>query len=193
MVSKTLARLVDQAIVPAVFLVAGKIIGVFVVSRYFNLTWELSTSGILFFPIKEDALLVNSYSSVIMFAFAWFGFCSILVSSHFLHDTHIRPKFAARLSSLNLLHLVESTYELYTKAVVWLAYLWLMSAIFLIQSYFGSLFSWVGGISIILTIVVTAVFIFDLEREIHNSSKEERRNSLDTSNCGGNTRRDLFF
>jgi len=38
MASKTLARLVDQAIVPAVFLVAGKILGVFLVSRCLNLT-----------------------------------------------------------------------------------------------------------------------------------------------------------
>jgi len=131
----------------------------------------------LFFPIKEEATLVNTYSSLVMFAFAWLGFVSIVISSHFFHDTHISPHFAARLSSFGLLHLVESTYELYTKAVVWLAYVWLLAGTFTLQVYFGGLYYWLSVVCVSVSVVTTVVFVIDIEREVHSVQEEKKSSS----------------
>jgi len=177
--SKTLVRLIDEAILPAVLLVAAKIVGTVLVCRYFNLAWDLSASGIVLFS-SQNYLVANSYSSLIMFGFIVLGLIWVLAKSHVFVENHIPPTLAARLAKRGWSSLVKTSFEAYSNAFIWLSYAWLVTLILGLQALYGLSYWWVAGVALLVSIIATSLVALDIERDVIAPVGEERTDRRET-------------
>lgn len=165
MYAKTLVKLVDYAIFPAVLVAFSKVGSAILFSNYFDFTYK--TDGVrMVFESLEAFVAINSYSSLVMFFSVLAGLGWVVVKAHVFHDTHISPSFSARLFSMNLQDLIHTTETIYSQAFIWLSFAWLTTIIFGIYSYFGLSYLWVFFVSLAFSIIATALLIIDIEREI---------------------------
>jgi len=172
MISKTLIKLIDQAILPAVILVASKILALIFVNYKFNLDWQLGPSGIIY-SSKSDFIIANSYSSLFMYFSITIGLILLIIRADKWHATHIEPKLSAKLFEKKLNFVITDNFNLYSKAVVWLSYSWLAAALMLIQSYYNLLTSWVAYTALAISTISTILMIADMEKEINNKPSKE--------------------
>lgn len=162
MISKTLLKLIDEAILPAVILVAAKIFGVAALTSRWGLDFTLNLKNLE----GPNAHLVNTYSNLFSYGAVALGLGLILARAYLFHSSHISPQITLRLSSLNFTTIISTTYELFHQAAVWLSYLWLLSFLFLLQSYWKLIPTNIAlGVSVV-TLVFTCLFVWDVDREI---------------------------
>ena len=187
MVSKTLVKLIDQAILPAVVLAGAKVIGILFVNYKFNLEWQLGPSGLLY-SSKEDFVLVNSYSSIFMFSVVFIGLLWVIIRASFLHSTHITPGLSSKLAERKLNFLVVNSFGVFSKAAVWLSYTWLTTAIVFVQRGYGLIFPWVFYITLAVSVVATIFLILDIEKDVvenENNLKRQENISVSISDISG--------
>jgi len=177
MFSKLLIKLIDQSIVPAVLLIAARIISVILVANYFGIKFDLGAGGFAYNTTK-DYILVNSFSTFIMIATLAVGLAYILLKSLIFHETHITPKLTASLMSLKLSSFIQTSYDLYSQGSIWLSYLYLMVLSSGILNLFGMINAWVFWVALVLAVLTTVLLIFDIENEI-DLKKEPVENTED--------------
>ena len=165
MISRTLVRLIDQAIVPAILLLCTRFTSVVMLSYVFGITFNLSANGFTF-TNNQDYLLINSYSTLAMLGILSLGLLYILVKALFFHDTHINPRLTTKLFHHRMSTLIQSSFELYSQGVIWLIYLYLIAGVSVVLTLFGLIYSWVLIVSIILCAISTLVLIIDIEHEL---------------------------
>jgi hypothetical protein len=169
-VVRSLLKILDEAIVPSVIVIAAKVIGLALVNLVSGYSYTIE-SGYSVFPwtviysSPTEALAANDYSNLIMYLVVLAGFTWVLVKAHFLHDTHLPPKLAGRLAKLKLWHFVQTTFEIYHQAVVWLSFLWLTTLVIFIYTVVG------GSVVLVLAALAlssAATFLYtkDIEVEI---------------------------
>ncbi len=162
MISKTLLKLIDEAILPAVAVISGKILGIALCSIHLGTPFTLNLSKLQ----EPYTSTVNVYSNLAAFSTVTLGLIVILIRSYIFHSSHISPQITLRLHELNLTTLIETTYELFHQAVVWLSYQWLLTLLFLLQSYWN-LVAWEFSLgTAFVTLLFTSLFIIDVEREV---------------------------
>lgn len=174
MFSKILVKLIDQAIVPALLLLTARIVSVVVVAKKLGLDVSISQAGFVLTKENVDfttntALLVkvNSFSLVSIIVVLSVGLLYILIKSYIFHDTHIAPYVTARLFSYRLSAFIQSSYDLYSQGTIWLSYLYLIMFVSGVMAYFNMIYAWIFYFSLILTVICTALFIFDVEKELN--------------------------
>lgn len=172
MFSKILIKLIDNAIIPAILLLAARLISVVLVSRHFNYTFEINTSGFLF-SNASDYIVVNSYSLAAMIVVLTIGLIYILIKAYLFHETHVSPVTTAKMFSYGISSFIQSSFELYTQGTIWLSYSYLMLFITGIMALFHFVFPWVFFTSLALTIISTALLILDVENEMNVSKIKE--------------------
>jgi len=175
MVSRTLVRLIDQAIVPAILLLCTRLASVILISYFIGAKFVFTTNGFLF-EDSSNYVLVNSYSTLAMSVVLSLGLTYILLKALLFHDTHISPKLTTKLFRHKMVTLIQSSFELYSQGVIWLIYLYLISIVALILSIFGVIYSWVAIVSLVLCGLATLLLIMDIENEldqVENDYKEE--------------------
>ncbi|MCX6784203.1 MAG: hypothetical protein NT141_04050 [candidate division WWE3 bacterium] len=165
MLSKTLTKLVDEAILPAVILVAAKVLGVIIVNSVLNLRWSLKGISLVYYS-GTDYLAANSYSTLIMFGAILLFTLWVLLKSHLWHDSHVSPATSAKLVDRNLIHLIQSSFELYTQATVWLSYSLLTTLILGIMAVSSLIFTWIFYVALVLTVLTLVLLLLDVEREL---------------------------
>lgn len=170
MISPTLVKLIDEAILPGLVLVLGKFAGVVLVAKIISAKFTIS-AGEFFFPTFSFTNLttyytVNSYSNLAMFAAVAAGAAFVLIRAHFFHASHISPVVHLRLLKLGLEGLIAETYQLYHAAAVWLLFLWLATILILLQAIFGLSNPIVAIIAFLLTLNFSWFIISDIEQEI---------------------------
>lgn len=165
MFSKILIKLIDQAIVPAVFLLAVKIISTILVGKYLNIDYTFGPTGFVYGSV-QDYVLVNSYSTFAMVAALAVGLFYVLLKSLVFHDTHITPRLTAKLFSLRLSNFMQSSFDLYSQGAIWMSYSYLLLVISAIMAAFEMILPWVFYSSLVLTVISTILFILDVENEM---------------------------
>jgi len=88
------------------------------------------------------------------------------------HDTHITPVLTAKLFNIRFSAFIQSSFELYSQGVIWLAYLYLLVVVSGILAFSGLLYNWVFYVSIVLSIISTVILIFDVEHEMKIMNQE---------------------
>lgn len=172
MVSRTLVKLIDEAIVPALVLVATKIFGVLFISQIKNLVYDITFRTRLLplptlsFYSYQDYVTANSYSNLIMLVAVSLGLLRILLKTNILHNTHVSPKVAARLARLNLSRLISTTLECYHQALVWFGFAWFVVILTAFYAYLGLVYKSFAFAGFLVILNLTWFFIFDIEREI---------------------------
>lgn len=181
MFSKTLVKLIDEAIIPAIVLVVAKILGVLLVSRIKNLVFEISFKSrflplpTLVFSSYQDYVTVNSYSNLIMLIVISLGLIWILLKANLFHNTHISPRLSAHLARLRLSHLIPTTFEAYHQALVWYGFAWFTMILMAFYAYLGLAYKSFALIAFLVILNLTWFFIFDVEREIIMWQRERER------------------
>ncbi len=174
MFSRILIKLIDEAILPAVMLVAARILGVLFVAGYFEIPFSSGKSFFtLYFSKPSDFLIVNSYSILFMYLVIFLGGLFFLVKSKYLHDSHVHPSFAAKLFSMKLGSFIQTSFDIYSQGTIWLSYSYLMTLMLGVEAYYKMVFLWVFLASFILSILLTLIFVFDVEKELTIAKNEK--------------------
>lgn len=169
MVTRSLVVLIDEAILPALLLVFGKTGGIFIANIVYGLAPRFFFKGPLpqfVYPTSKDFQLVNSFSNIVMFGTVALGVVLLVVRAHFLHESHISPLLSARLLKLRLSSWTADSFRLYHQAAVWLAFLWMSTAILILQAYDGVSSSILAIAAFLLALNLSWFFILDIEKEI---------------------------
>jgi len=172
MFSRILIKLVDEAIFPAILLLATRLTSMLVVSKFFHANYEINANGVIFVNLS-DYLKVNSYSTLFMILILAIGLLFIIIKSFVFHDSHISPGFSAKIYSLKMPSLIQSSFNIYSQGTIWLSYIYLILIVASFMTLFGMLYSWVLFVAIITTVISTALFVMDIEHEVKiNKGKE---------------------
>lgn len=172
MVSKSIVKLIDEAILPALLLAVAKISGIFFTAALFSLDYEVKTQGVLnilptvYFKNLDHYIISESYSNLAMFSAAALGTILIVVRSHLFHESHIHPSLQTRLAKLNLESLISPSYHLYHQGFIWLIFLWLTVGFLAVSSLIGITYVWLTVISLFVAINLSWIFALDVEKEI---------------------------
>jgi hypothetical protein len=173
---KTLLKLIEYSILPAILLFVGKLLGLYIIASLFGvpIDWQAEDKSLLFFSTsvaKENLMLVSTYSDLFMFTQMSLGMSFILIQAIYLHDSHISNLTISQLAKLNLLSLIRSSFELYHSGVIWLGFLWLGCILVAINYFQGISQLWVLLISLLFSISFSIIFFRDLFSEIELSKQ----------------------
>lgn len=172
MISRTLVKLIDQAITPAIVLLSTRVISVVGLSYFLGIPLTIDARGFSF-PTIEDYIKINSYSTLAMIVVLTVGLVYILVKALVFHDTHISPQLTAKVFVYRLSTFIQSSYDIYSQATVWLSYSFLMLMMTGIFAYTDFIYNWVFYINAVLTLASTGILIFDVENEIFMKKNQE--------------------
>ncbi len=169
--SKLLVKLVDRAILPAIFLFASKVVGTFFVASYIGVD---SFNGLVAFNglTASQYIFVNSYSTIFVFISILVGMCYLLFKAHVTHETHISPYISARIASMRLNNMVQTSFDLFSEAGVWLMYCWLLTLVSMTQVALGAMYLWVPVVAFIFSVISSILVIVDVEREFRDDNNQ---------------------
>jgi hypothetical protein len=180
MLSKLLVKLIDKAVIPALLLLASRVVSIILVSKYLGIHLTLGNSGFVFHN-QSDYIKVNSYSTLIMAGLLVVGLGYVVIKSLFFHESHIKPSITTRLFSLKAESLIQDSYEIYTQGAVWLTYAYLLLIISGVMALSGFMYAWVFYTIMGVSILTTLIFILDLEEEISIKKTSAEEYDIDTS------------
>lgn len=178
MFSKSLSRLIDEAILPAVLLVGSKFVGVFLLAAISKSAFNFQLGKILFvlpsvsFNSFNAYVFSNSYSNLFTYAVLVAGGTFILLRAHFFHSTHITPTLHAKLEKLRLTSLISDTFVIYHQAFIWFAFIWLFTIFLLVQAFLEFIYPWIAIVSTLISLNMSWFLIADVETEIEIWRKE---------------------
>jgi len=180
MVSRTLIRLIDQAIVPAILLLCTRLMSVVLVSYFIGANFIFSANGFVFSD-TSNYIIVNSYSTLAMVVVLAAGLIYILLKAFLFHDTHVSPKLTVKLFQHRMATLIQSSFELYSQGVIWLVYLYLISIVSIILGIFGVIYTWVSISSLVICGLATLLLVMDIENELDTLEDDYREEISPTS------------
>lgn len=172
MVQKSLIKLIDEAVIPAVGLISAKTIGLFLIAYLLNLEFTVKANDFLGllpsvqFADAHDYIKAENYSNAAMFAFAALGTLFVLVRAHFFHESHVHPRTQIKLAALSLEKLIAPSYHLYHQAMVWLTFLWLTVGFLAISTALNITYVQISFVAFIVAANFSWVFALDVEKEI---------------------------
>src|SRR3990167_7345997 len=178
MISKSLIKLIDEAIVPAVLLILVKGMGLFLTVFFLKLPFDLEFRSILGllpslrFATLQGYITAENYSNLAMFTSVAAGSIVVILKAHFLHESHISPKLHARLLRFNLEKLVQSSYHLYHQAAIWLIFLWLSVGFLTLSSIAKITYPQITLAALLIAANYSWVFAVDVENEIELSREK---------------------
>lgn len=172
MFSKILIKLIDQTILPAVLVLASRVVSLIVISRLNGIPFELTKIGFVFNNTK-DYIALNSYSMLTMFIILALGMGYVLIKSYLFHNTHIKPWISAKLFSLKLPYFIQDSFELYTQGAIWLSYSFIITTMGAFMLYVGVIYPWVFYIGFFSFVISTILLIMDIEHEIKIKKSNE--------------------
>lgn len=179
MITKSLIKLIDEAIIPALALIVGKMLGLFLASYFLNLPFEIKSRGVFWilpsvhFTNLADYIAAENYSNLAMFLVAALGTSFVLVRAHFFHESHIHPTLHAKLVYFSLERLIAPSYHLYHQAAIWLIFLWLTVGFLVISTILKITYPQITIVAAIVAANFSWIFAVDVEKEI-----EINRNGL---------------
>jgi len=175
MIAKSLVKLIDEAIFPALVLVIAKMLGLYLTILVFNLSFSIKYISFLgFLPSVSFASIADyttaeNYSNLAMFTVAAIGTIYVLTRAHFFHASHIHPNLHAKLVRLNLENIIAPSYHLYHQAAIWLAYLWLTVGFLTLSTLLGTTYPQITIITFVIAANFSWVFAIDVEKEVEIS------------------------
>ncbi len=169
---KTLIKLIDAAIIPAVLIITAKILGVGFLSWVYQDQVALVKTGFggflprVSYSSYQSYYNTNTWSNALMFLVVALGTAIVLIQAHLFHQSHIKPVLHKKLIKLRLARLVSSTVSLYHKAVVWLIYLWLVIGLLVVEAYLKASSMTLAVVAVLMGVNSTWLLISDVEHEI---------------------------
>lgn len=167
--SRSLIKLIDEAIIPALLVFAAKLLGLAGVNAWLNLSWDPSYGSVLplfSYRSPEAFEIANSWSNLIVLVVIIVGLLAVLLRAHVFHTSHISPWLSVTLIRRKMTALAASSWDVYHQAVVWLAYLWLALMLFALQAVYGISWWWIDIAGTVIALFCSWLLIADVEHEI---------------------------
>jgi hypothetical protein len=167
--SRSLLKLIDEAIIPGLLVFAAKLLGLVAVNVWLKLSWDSSNVSLLplfSYRSPEAFTLANSWSNVAVLAVILAGLLVVLVRAHIFHTSHISPRLSVSLIRRQLTSLAVTSWDVYHQAVVWLAYLWLALVLFSLQAIYGVSWWWIDIVGTLAALLLSWLLVVDVEREL---------------------------
>lgn len=179
--SKILIKLVDEAIIPSLLLVLARIGGLFLSTVIFNLEFSLSKVEERLFPYKlifesiDDANLANNVSNIFMMIAAAAGFAYAVYKLNAYHEKRISPTRLLDLADKGMLAYIETSFGAYSKALVWLIFMWI-SAILATYSSSGQMTHvGIAAAGLILSALSTLILVKNLELDYTENTDQIKK------------------
>jgi hypothetical protein len=167
--SRSLIKLIDEAIIPGLLVFAAKLLGLVAVNAWLNLSWDPEFGSLLplfSYRSPEAFTIANSWSNVAVLAVIVIGLLTVLIRAHVFHTSHISPWLSVTLIRRQLTALAASSWDVYHQAVIWLAYLWLALLLFSLQAIYGISWWWIDIVGTVMALFGSWMLIVDIEHEI---------------------------
>lgn len=178
--NKLLLKILESSLFPASMFIVSKVIGLLLANYFFNLNWSInqsfSNNNIFTIRFEYDSIssiiTSNTFSNAIMF-FSIFMFVVFKTyQAYKLHLTHIDPSILNKLVNFNLFKIIKNSFDLYNESIPWFIFLWLVNVVIIINSIIGISLWECTIIFIILSTIVTSIFLLDLNLELKKSNNE---------------------
>ena len=174
--SKSLIKLIDSSLLPAALMILGKVAGIYIVAKFFNLEWALQNSTDSFFSLRpvfaeKDIVTVSSYSDLIMLLFVILGLSFSIFRAIYLHSSHVDPRIVAKLATNNLLDLIKDSFDVYHEAAMWLVFSWISVVLISLNVLLERTYVWVSLVGLISVIGFSLILLRDVGKEVEISRK----------------------
>lgn len=154
-------------------MIAGKVFGIFFLSAVYTLTFEIGNdlNGIfstqIYFEDPQTTLFVNSYSDLSMLIFLAIPTIYFVLKTAIFQSTVDNPKTIVKVARFNILQWITRDDTTFLKIFIWNAFLWVSSAIVVVNSLQGNTYTWVGILAgaIALLCGLGALKTFELETD----------------------------
>lgn len=172
MIAKSTVKLIDEAVIPVMILIIAKISGLFIVNFLLKIDFTTNPRGFLgllpsiTYANPSDYIVAENYSNLAMFIAVAAGVLMVIIKAHFLHETHISPKFHQKLIKLNLEKLVSTSFHLYHQAFIWLVFLWLVTIFLILSTLSKIMYPQISAIAVIIALNFSWILAVDVEKEI---------------------------
>lgn len=151
--SKLLKRALRTAVLPASLIVAGKFLSIITLVGTRSLEFSVNNDAPTFFSIQlvlsnhTDALMVNSVSNLVTLLLIAIPTFYMLVRRTLLVDIQNNPRTVVKLTKLNVLKWVTNQNNPLLDVLVWVMFLWIISAICISSAISLETYSWIGVVS----------------------------------------------
>ena len=177
--SKTLIRLIDEAIIPSLLLALAKIGGLYLSAVIFQLQFDIVKSEkttlapfAITFQTTKDLMLANSLSNTAMLLIAAFGSLYVLYKISGFQDRRITPQKLIQLADRGLLSLIEPSYNVYLKAFVWIIFLWISVILATVCVFAQEASLWSAVLALIIGVICTLLLVKNVEIDYTKSGTQ---------------------
>jgi fatty-acid desaturase len=147
--------------VPAILIIATKVIGVLVLNSVYDLDISIGNDTGQFFTTQiyisseKDALLLNSFTDAFTLAAISLPLLYMLVKVFVQKQSQKDPRTVVKLTKANLLKWVTKEDISFLRIFVWTAFLWMVSALIIVNTINGNSYLTVGVVAGVLVLIST--------------------------------------
>ncbi len=179
--SKLLKRALKNSLVPAILMIAGKTLGIFLVSAKYGFPLEIGNdiNGIfstqIYFEDSDITYFVNSISDLIMLIVIAVPTIYQIVKTAIFQSSLSNPKTIVKVAKFNMLQWITRDDTTFLKIFVWCAFLWLCTGIIIKNTLEGDTYTWIafvgGFISLLSGFGALKTFEIEISRVYPDSKK----------------------
>jgi hypothetical protein len=159
--SNLLKKALRFSLVPAILIIATKVIGVLVLNSVYDLDISIGNDIGQFFTTQiyisseKDALLLNSFTDAFTLAAISLPLLYMLVKVFVQKQSQKDPRTVVKLTKANLLKWVTKEDISFLRIFVWTAFLWMVSALIIVNTINGNSYLTVGVVAGVLVLIST--------------------------------------
>lgn len=169
--SKLLKRALRDSLVPAILMIAGKALGIFIVSGKYGFPLEIGNdiNGIfstqIYFEDSQITYFVNSISDLMMLIVIAVPTIYQILKTALFQSSLNNPKTIVKLAKFNILQWITRNDTTFLRIFIWCVFLWLCTGIIIKNALEGDTYTWVAILSGILSLLsgFGALKIFEIE------------------------------
>ena len=157
-------RLVEAAILPAIIIIATKLLALFVASLIFGISWEFNLAAfennflVFQYSSQSDLSTVINFSDMLVVLVCSAGFTWALFQAHHLNIDKTHPTLISKIYNKGRQFWLTTTGRVDHLAAVWLGLLWLVFFMVLVDVYQCLTSQFVLGVALAVTIGLTFAF-----------------------------------
>ncbi|MHC1716528.1 MAG: hypothetical protein AB9915_01350 [Candidatus Dojkabacteria bacterium] len=171
--SKLLRRALKISLWPAILMIAGKLLGIAVVSMVYDLKFFIDNNldGIysvqIYFTDSSTTLFVNSVSNLLMLIILAIPTFYFIIKTSVYQSSLQNPKTVIKITRMNILNWITKKDTSFLQIFIWSSFLTIASIIVIIHTLQNNCYTWIGivaGVISLLTIWGT-IKTFELETD----------------------------
>lgn len=179
--SKLLKRALKYAVVPAILMITGKILGIFLVTIKYGYPVEIGNdingffSTQIYFNDAQITYFVNSISDLTMLIVISVPLIYQIVKTALFQSTINNPKTIVKAAKFNILSWITNDDTTFLQSFIWGAFLWLITGLIIKNSIEGDTYSWIaylaGALSLFSGLSILKMFEMEIDKVYPDSKR----------------------